>query len=62
MQKKEDPKPKLAPFLAIEQILSKLDDEKQKYFLEDLKIKDEQLYYEYKEWKEGENLLDEQSM
>lgn len=62
MQKKEDPKPKLAPFLAIEQILSKLDDEKQKHFLEDLKIKDEQLYYEYKEWKEGENFLDEQSM
>lgn len=62
MQKKEDQKPKLAPFLAIEKILSKLDDEKQKHFLEDLKIKDEQLYYEYKEWKEGENLLDEQSM
>ena len=62
MQKKEDPKPKLTPFLAIEQVLSKLDDEKQKHFLEDLKIKDEQLYYEYKEWKEGENPLDEQSM
>ena len=62
MQKKEDSKPKLAPFLAIEQVLSKLDDEKQKHFLEDLKIKDEQLYYEYKEWKEGENLMDEQSM
>ena len=62
MQKRDDPKPKLAPFLAIEQILSKLDDEKQKHFLEDLKIKDEKLYYEYMEWKTDENSTDEESI
>ena len=53
MQKKEDPKPKLAPFLAIEQVLSKLDDEKQKHFLEDLKIKDEQYIMNIRNGKNG---------
>ena len=53
MQKKEDPKPKLAPFLAIEQVLSKLDDEKQKHFLEDLKIKDEQYIMNIRNGKKG---------
>lgn len=53
MQKKEDPKPKLAPFLAIEKILSKLDDEKQKHFLEDLKIKDEQYIMNIRNGKKG---------
>jgi hypothetical protein len=50
MQKKES-KPKAGPFLAIEEVLSKFSEEKQKEFLEDLKVKDRQLYYEFMEWK-----------
>lgn len=56
MLKKEDPKPKVAPFLAIEEVLSKFGEDKQNEFLEDLKSKDKLLYYEFMEWKtEGEN-------
>ena len=51
MYKKDDPKPKVKPFLAIEEVLSKFSDEKQKEFLEELKTKDKLLYYEFMEWK-----------
>ena len=56
MLKNEDPKPKVAPFLAIEEVLSKFGEDKQKEFLKDLKSKDKLLYYEFMEWKtQGEN-------
>ena len=56
MQKTEDPKPKVEPFLAIEEVLSKFPKDKQEEFLKDLKTKDKLLYYEFMEWKrEGEN-------
>lgn len=42
---------RLSPFLAIEEVISKFDEEKQKEFFEDLKIKDKELYYQYLEWK-----------
>lgn len=42
---------RLAPVLAIEEVMSKFDDEKRKEFLEELKIKDEEIYYRYLEWK-----------
>lgn len=42
---------RLSPFVAIEEVISKFDSEKRKQFLEDLKIKDEDLYYRYIEWK-----------
>lgn len=50
----KDPKPKVAPFLAIEEVLSKFDNKKQDEFLEDLKKKDSELFNQYIEWKEGE--------
>lgn len=53
-KKEEEPKLKVEPFIAIEGILSKFDEEKQKEFLEDLKEKDKLLYYEFMEWKYGE--------
>ena len=40
MYKKDDPKPKVEPFLAIDEVLSKFGEDKQKEFLEDLKTKD----------------------
>ena len=46
-----EPKPKVAPFLAIEEVLSKFDDERQEQFLKDLKLKDSQLYDAFMEWK-----------
>lgn len=42
---------RLSPFLAIEEVMSKFDEDKRKHFLEDLKLKDEELYYKYIEWK-----------
>lgn len=42
---------RLSPFLAIEEVISKFDEETRKEFFEDLKTKDESLYYEYLEWK-----------
>lgn len=42
---------RLTPFLAIEEVISKFDEEKQKQFFKDLKIKDPELYYKYMEWK-----------
>lgn len=51
MYKKDDPKPKVEPFLAIEEVLSKFGEDRQKEFLEDLKAKDKLLYYEFMEWK-----------
>lgn len=42
---------RLSPFLAIEEVISKFDDEKRKQFFDDLKDKDEELYYKYIEWK-----------
>lgn len=52
MQEKDsNPKDvRLSPFLAIEEVISKFDDEKRKQFLDDLKVKDEELYYKYIEW------------
>ena len=47
----KDPKPKAAPFLAIEEILSRLDESKHEEFLSDLKIKDSKLYEDFMEWK-----------
>ena len=51
MQKTEDSKPKMAPFLAIEEVLSKFPKDRQEEFLKDLKTKDKLLYYEFMEWK-----------
>ena len=42
---------RLSPVLAIEEVLSKFDGEKQKQFFEDLKVKDEELYHRYIDWK-----------
>ena len=42
---------RLSPFLAIEEVISKFDEEKRKQFFEELKIKDAELYYKYMEWK-----------
>lgn len=41
----------LPQFQAIDEVLSKFDEEKRKQFLEDLKVKDEELYYKYIESK-----------
>ena len=46
-----DSKPKVAPFLAIEEVLSKFDSDKQDEFLDELKVKDEKLYTDYMQWK-----------
>ena len=51
MSEKES-KPKIEPFLAIEEVLSKFDAKKQEKFLNDLRTKDTQLYDDYMEWKE----------
>lgn len=51
LEKDSNPKDvRLSPFLAIEEVISKFDDEKRKQFLDDLKVKDEELYYKYIEW------------
>lgn len=50
-EKKNHKSVRLTPFLAIEEVTSKFDEEKKKQFLEDLKIKDPELYYRYIEWK-----------
>ena len=42
---------RLSPYRAIDEVMSKFDEEKQKEFLEDLKSKDKELYYKYLEWK-----------
>ena len=42
---------RLSPYLAIEEVISKFDEEKKKQFFEELKIKDKELYYKYLEWK-----------
>ena len=42
---------RLSPFLAIEEVISKFDEETKKEFFEDLKSKDPELYYKYLEWK-----------
>ena len=51
MEEKNNKTVRLSPFLAIEEVISKFDDEKQKEFFNDLKIKDPELYYKYLEWK-----------
>lgn len=50
---KKDSKPKIEPFLAIEEVLSKFDESRQKQFLEDLKLKDRELYFKFMEWRIG---------
>ncbi|WP_410320120.1 hypothetical protein [Methanobrevibacter sp.] len=40
-----------SPFITIERVISKFDDDKRRQFLDDLKVKDENLYYRYLEWK-----------
>lgn len=42
---------RLSPFLAIEEVVSKFDEETKKEFFDDLKAKDPELYYKYLEWK-----------
>ena len=42
---------KVAPVLAIEEVIAKFDEAKRKEFFEDLKVKDEELYNEYMKWK-----------
>lgn len=42
---------RLSPFMAIEEVISKFDDEQRKHFFEDLKVKDEDLYFRYMDWK-----------
>lgn len=42
---------RLSPYRAIDQVISKFDEKKQKEFFEELKIKDKELYYKYLEWK-----------
>lgn len=54
MKNKDNKTVRLSPFLAIEEVTSKFNDEKRKEFFEDLKIKDEELYYKYFEWKVNE--------
>ena len=51
MEEKNQKTVRLSPFLAIEEVISKFDDEKQKEFFNDLKVKDPELYYKYLEWK-----------
>ena len=51
MEEKNNKTVRLSPFLAIEEVISKFDDEKQKEFFNDLKLKDPELYYKYLEWK-----------
>ena len=51
MHEKNNKTVRLSPFLAIEDVISKFDDEKQKEFFNDLKAKDPELYYKYLEWK-----------
>lgn len=48
---------KASPFRAIEEVISKFDTAKREEFFEDLKIKDEELYNEYMEWKRNEEEL-----
>lgn len=55
MNEKNNKAVRLTPFLAIEEVISKFDKEKQKEFFKDLKAKDEELYYKYMEWKLIEN-------
>lgn len=42
---------RLSPFMAIEEVISKFDENQRKSFFEDLKVKDEDLYFRYMEWK-----------
>lgn len=42
---------RLSPYRAIDEVISKFDEKKQKEFFEELKIKDKELYYKYLEWK-----------
>lgn len=58
MNKSDNKTVRLSPFLAIEEVVSKFDDEKQKQFFDELKIKDEELYYKYMEWKANEKKLE----
>ena len=51
MNEKQPKNVRLSPYLAIEEVTSKFDDEKKKQFFEDLKAKDKELYYKYLEWK-----------
>ena len=44
---KKDP----SPFRAIEKVISKFDEDRRRQFLDELKVKDEDLYYRYLEWK-----------
>ena len=53
-QKRDHKAVRLSPFLAIEEVISKFDDEKQKEFFDELKVKDKELYYGYIEWKSHE--------
>lgn len=46
---------RLSPFLAIEEVISKFDEETKKEFFDDLKKKDPELYYKYIEWKVMDN-------
>ncbi len=51
MNEKNQKTVRLSPFLAIDEVISKFDEEKQKEFFDDLKTKDPELYYKYLEWK-----------
>ena len=51
MREKNHKPVRLTPFLAIEEVIIKFDEEKRKHFFDDLKIKDPELYYKYMEWK-----------
>ena len=46
---------RLSPFLAIDEVISKFDEETKKEFFDDLKKKDSELYYKYIEWKVMDN-------
>ncbi len=51
-EKEEEPEVvDASPYAAIEKIVSKFDDAKQKEFLEELKQKDAETYYKFMEWK-----------
>ncbi|MDO5859195.1 hypothetical protein [Methanobrevibacter sp.] len=52
MDKKDGKIVRLTPFLAIEEVISKFDEERRKQFFADLKVKDEELYSSYMKWKE----------
>lgn len=56
--KKDHKTVRLSPFLAIEEVISKFDDEKREHFFEDLKTKDAELYYRYLEWKKNRQKTD----